>query len=1244
MLLWSAPAVALGQRGHVLGFSFAGAGEGDGQLKLGGAFKHNEAAGVAVSEVSGDVYVVDRGNFRVEQFGPRGEFIAVWGWGVRDGKAEYERCLSSCRAGLQGAGKGQLREAGAIAVDNSQGGAGTVYVGTNAAVKRPDVQLFSADGSEVLGKLPVTEEGRLDGIATDLQGNVWLYRGEEEENGVIEGFSGAKPHANLERSLSAPLGCPKPGLAVDAGGEDFYVDRELMNSEGECPGAVEGGEARSVVAAKLNAEEVLNTGEAAISELDRENTSAIAVDQGSGVGTPLGASAKGDVYVDNGTSLAAFTAGGALIQRFGSEQLGQGAGVAVNAKTGAVYVLDAASNTVEVFEPAPPGKSTVDSLAAQNMTLSSAALSAQIDPVGADTHYYFQYGTVDCVASPSSCTDTPAPPGTDIGEGFGDQGASVVVEGLRPSTTYFYRVIATNKFGVAEGADKLGTVTTLPSSKGLLADGRAWELVSPPEKDGSGIEPFEKEGSLIQASEDGSAITYVASGPVVGEPEGNRALEPTQVLSSRGAGAWLSQDVVTPHKKGEGFEPGEPSEYRFFSSDLSLGLVQPPYLQEPFEQPPLSAEASEKTLYVRDNPPIAPGASEGQLYEEAEQGREFLSPGYLPLVTAANDTGESKPGERTKFGGRLEFAGATPDLSHVVLASGVSLLSGLGSGLYEWEAGGNLELVSVLPDGTPAGEPRLGDAGANVRNAISGNGSRVVFTEGASETHRLYLHDSVRKETVQVNASQGVIEPAEEENEVGFQGASSDGTKVLFTDSAPLTAESHQRPASGGERNPADLYECEVTEAAGKLACKLRDLTPLASGGSADLLNVIPGISDDGASLYFVANGVLTPNATPGHCAHESTETPPPGATCNLYLWHDGKITLIAALSNEDSGDWGSLRGRGAVGNYVENRPDLADVTARVSPNGEHFAFMSSMPLTGYENLDANHAGVRDQELYLYDASSRLLVCPSCRPGGGSTGVLDTPLSGEGVGLVVDRREDWTGQYLAGSVPGWTPLGIDGASHQPRYLSDTGRLFFNSPDQLVPQATNGKEDVYQYEPAGVGSCAEQDGCVSLISSGTAAQESTFLDASENGDNAFFLTAQPLVAGDHDTNFDMYDARVCTSSSPCLTSEASSERPCETSKSCNPAPFSQPEFGFPASMTSSGPGNLARQGVLPSANSKPTTKAKPLTRAQQLAKALRTCRRKKSKHQRVACERRARRRFAQTKARKASGRPPKRGSK
>ena len=61
--------------------------------------------------------------------------------------------------------------------------------------------------------------------------------------------------------------------------------------------------------------------------------------------------------------------------------------------------------------------------------------------------------------------------------------------------------------------------------------------------------------------------------------------------------------------------------------------------------------------------------------------------------------------------------------------------------------------------------------------------------------------------------------------------------------------------------------------------------------------------------------------------------------------------------------------------------------------------------------------------------------------------------SGEGLGLLVDRRKVWAkpARTLArGNIPGWTAQSLVSALFQSRYLSDEGRLFFNSPDELVP--------------------------------------------------------------------------------------------------------------------------------------------------------------------------------------------------
>ena len=1223
-LVWCGSALALSQRGHELGFSFGSAGGGAGEFAFGASATLGVGAGVAVDEASGDVYVVDLGNHRVDEFSSSGVFLRAWGWGVADGSAEFEVCESTCRAGLAGSGKGELKEPGLVAVDNSAGGTGTVYVDGNVGSRKPDVQRFPSDGHSALGRLAVEEEGVLEGLAVDSSGTVWLYRGEEEETGVIEGFAGSPP-VRLESTLGAVFECPKPGFGVDASGTRFVLAHELFDAGGECPSVVErerqeagepanGGLLRPVVVGEQRGEEAL------FSELGRQSTTGVAVDEASSAGSPLGAAADGDVYVDTGSAIEVFDSSGALVQTLGQGVVKQGEGIAVDSKTGDVYVVDAGEESVEVFTPEPTGPPVVSGVSALDLSPSQVQLSGAINPRGLDTHFFFQY----CAADSQACSEVPAEPGTDIGAGFGDQQVQVTLAGLSAATVYHYRLIAENSGGTAEGSAQQESFQTLPSSEGLLADGRAWELVSPAAKDGSGIEPFEREGGLIQAAGEGGAVAYVANGPVVGAPPGNRAPEPTQVLSVRSASGWGSQDLMTPHEAGEGLEFGQPAEFRYFSEDVALSLVEPPggHVQ-PLERPPLAPGASEKTLYLRADAPLTTSGSEGMRYSEALANAGFLEPGFAAVV-APRMVSSGVP-----FGGKLDFLDATPGLETVVFESEVGLLSGWSAGLWESQPGGRISLVSVLPDSEPAVSPALGNEDTNMRGAVSRTGSRVVFTsEGTEGAEKgLFLRDASRRETVQLNAAQGVVEPTEEESEVDFQAATPDGSRVFFTDTAPLTPESRQR-----QQHEADLYECLIVERAGRLACELKDLTP-ASGGSADVLNVIPGVSEDGQSVYFVANGVLAPGAVPGHCVHQSQETPPPEASCDLYEWREGAIRFIASLSNEDSGDWGSLRGPGRVGDLIENRPDLADVTSNVSPNGRFLAFMSSEPLTGYDNTDAKDPAARDEEVYLYDSTTGLLTCVSCNPSGASTGTRDVELSGEGVGLLVDRRGDWLGSYLAGSIPGWDPLGVDGALHQPRYLTDQGRLFFNSPDPLVPQATNGEMDVFEYEPDTVGGCTREEGCVSLVSSGSSGQESAFLDASQSGDEAFFITDQPLVAADHDTNYDLYDARVCTRTSPCLTGEESSQRPCESTSSCKPPPTPAVGFDPPATGTITGPGNTPSTSTLPHGEVKSTTtsrkaKPRPLTRAQLLARALTACRaRYKHRHpKRLACEHRAHKRY------------------
>ena len=847
----------------------------------------------------------------------------------------------------------------------------------------------------------------------------------------------------------------------------------------------------------------------------------------------------------------------------------------------------------QTFTTTPPALITSY---ATTVNATTATLDAEINPLGNETTYYFQYGTQACVSYPQACIASPAAPGEDIGAGEVDVGRALTLTGLTPDTLYHYRVIATNILGESIGAEHT-LRTQQPVQISALPDGRAWEMVTPPDKEGSPVEALTREGGIILASEDGDRFTYLVDGALGEDVQGNRSPEWQQVLATRGTESWSSEDIATPNAKVKGTSASHAPEYQDFSPDLASALDEP-WGSEP--SPPLAPGVTQNTPYIRDT----------------------ATGGFAPLLSEAN-----MPAGLV-YGTQVHFVSATPNLQHVVLSSGLAL-SGPGSapGLYEWFAG-KLKFVTRLAGGeAPPGKTELGFANRVVAGAVSKDGSRIIWTarpEGGVEALRghLYLRDTVREETVQVDAASGVEEPAK--GSAQFQAASSDGSRIFFTDKQRLTRDSTAEAAQGTGK--PDLYECEVVEVEGRLACRLSDLTvDLHEGEHAFVQNLIFGIGEDGSDVYLVARGVLAINE------NGAGETAQPGGYNLYHLNFDGShwvTTFIANLAEQDGPEW-----EGA------DLYDLAYVTARVSPSGRYLAFMSAASPTGYDNVDANPQakGAHDEEVYLYDSEFGTLRCVSCNPTGARpSGVLDQNESGEGLGLLVDRRQVWVEAgreyWLGGSIPGWTAQSLTSASIQSRYLDDDGRLYFDSPDELVPAAKNHKENVYEYEPSGVGSCSSPSGgCVGLLSSGTSDRESAFIEATPSGSDVFFVTESQLLPQDTDTAFDIYDARTCTVESPCQTVPATPPGGCEEVGTCRPAAPAEQIAGAPGgSGVLSGPGNPTaarpRTQVEGAQKSKPATKA--LTRKQQLANALSLCRRthRHSKRKRAACERVAHRRF------------------
>lgn len=280
----------------------------------------------------------------------------------------------------------------------------------------------------------------------------------------------------------------------------------------------------------------------------------------------------------------------------------------------------------------------------------------------------------------------------------------------------------------------------------------------------------------------------------------------------------------------------------------------------------------------------------------------------------------------------------------------------------------------------------------------------------------------------------------------------------------------------------------------------------------------------------------------------------------NIYIWDGGAPTFIATLRS--------------------NSTPIETIDGIVSPNGSYFAFVSRRSLTGYDNLAPNH--VPRSELFLYSDDTRALTCASCNPSG-------EPPSLEETSLITPLEEEGNG-------------GRDS-------LSDNGRLFFQAGEDLLPADTNGESDIYEYE----------QGQLHLISSGTSRFESLYIDASESGNDVYFLTRQSLVPQDtQEGAHKIYDARIDGGFAPMASPPA-----CTTADACRTPVSPQPSiYGAPSSQMFLGVGNLTSQS-----EAKPKKHAKSKKPKKRKGKE-KACAR--NNHKRVHCVTRVRKALSQVK--------------
>ncbi len=1149
--------------------------------------------GIAINQTTGDVYVADNDNIRVDQLTVWGEFVRAWGWDVVASGPDntgtgFEICnvaanpTDVCQRGSEGGGVGQFEGLQGIAVD----GAGNVY----AADRRTNrVQKFDSDGHFKLMFGGGVNQGPLHPgnlcTAQNIAEGDACGAGTIGNPGPGEGQFGDWPVASF--------------ITIGAGNAVYVGDQEriqVFNPNGTFKEQISlAGKGFVSGLAKAPGEEALyasfafDTGNLS----PASNVLKLALPSGTtsctieaAKPTAVATGIDGSVYVldgiEGGTAnpvLRKYSPACAEDTAFKfSAGVGFSTGLATSSACGITGTDFYVSNSIvdQAFIrflgsppdptvcPPPKVAPTVEDQFAISADTGAATVKAEINPnFWPDTTYYVEYGTGECAAGgcPSKVPLTPASLGGQV-VSDGVPTASTLLNGLTPDTTYNYRFVSQSSgggpvFGVdpdGEGPEEAtfedGLQASLhtfpptpPPSTGCpnqtfrtefsasLPDCRAFEMVSPVDKNNGDI--AKRAGGFALFAGAAGRATFSS---YRGFANPRSAPYTSQYLAERDPSTgWQTRSLSAPRESISVYPTSGTPLFKAFSPDLCEGWM------------------------VQDNRiALAPGAPDdvANLYRRTNCGPD--DDAYELLTTVAPPGFTYEPFDSTYF---PQPQGSSADGTRTVYRADAALTANActtpPSKLFqvyeaiEGEAGSDqLELVSVLPNGTAActhssagtaqgleGEFRSD----NVHNAVSADGSRVFWTSTENsepppnggrgdQPGRLYLRINVGEEQSALSG------------ETCTEVAKACTLRVSqLISSAPArfwSADPEGKTAIFSIGETLYRFEVEPTPKA----------TPIATG----FLGLM-GASEDAGSVYFGSKVDL------GGGPNGQGSEPQVGKP-NLYLFEQGAgVRFVGTLSAADVFSVGL--GGFPTPSPIAPEPNLR--TARVTADGEVAVFQSTVSLTGFDNTDVA-SGQPNLEVFRYAASTGDLVCVSCN----QSGVRPA-------GRLIASAENGAFQlWAAAQIPGWTEQ-----LRPTRQLSDSGdRLFFESYEALVTRDTNGVGDVYEWQRAtsraqcegapmgGEVFVPETSGCLSLISSGESPVDSEFLDASVNGSDVLIVTQATLLPQDPGL-FDVYDARVNGGFPPPPPPPA----PCEGTACQSPPP--PPVDQTPSSAGYHGPGNV-----------------------------------------------------------------------
>ena len=669
---------------------------------------------------------------------------------------------------------------------------------------------------------------------------------------------------------------------------------------------------------------------------------------------------------------------------------------------------------------------------------------------------------------------------------------------LNPGATYHYRLLVSNATETVPSPDATFTVAEEPTDQAdcpnpgalgatRLNECRAWEMVSPPDKIGGDIM---QASARTQIAADGSAAVFSSLIPF-GDASG--AGLATSFLSTRSPSGWKTHAILPPQlpTTQQALQTGlEPRYLGDFTPDLERGVF---LAWRPLdEQDPNIDEVA--NLYRRDDL-RQPGAGSYQLLTSCPicDRLEPEPDKPLPAVALAN---------------RPWFAGASIDLSHILIDSTLNLVAGAKGEkpkLYEWDQG-TLRIAGILPDGKVAFQSEAGVGGSGlgsgvVPHVISADGSRIIFTSGGNLYLRTDQADTIQLNLPEPGAPVGPVAAA------SYGDASVDGSRIFFTSEQRLTPD-----AAWGDNK---LYMYDIDRPGGEHLTLLSvDHEP--SDPSSNSADGVVGSSSDGHTVYFIDTSQLQAGG------------PRLRYGAALYIWQEGHTRFLAELPGQDTQK---------IALYS------SDKSSRVSSDGGLY-FKSSLPSgpTGYDHGLGSEFCLRDTataacyEYYTYDPDIESLQCASCNPSGipadGAANIV--AVAGVGASATNARR----GRAIS---------------------SDGTHAFFTSSEALVPEDTNGTEDAYSFNT--------RTATLNLISTGSDSSPSYFIENNADGSNALLATRERLSAWDIDTNYDLYDARVDGG----LPEPVALPAPCQ-GETCFPPPTPLPGVQTPGSVVFNGAGN------------------------------------------------------------------------